>query len=67
MTHFKIKVRHIHLEVFPPDCGESQLKEAKNREVSNNCGGGKGKENNNLPCLKAPPVRGLNGPHKCTG
>ena len=22
MTHFKIKVRHIHLEVFPPDCGK---------------------------------------------
>ena len=34
MTHFKIKVRHIHLEVFPPDCEESQLKEAKNAKES---------------------------------
>ena len=37
MTHFKIKVRHIHLEVFLPDCGGgggSQLKEAKNAKES---------------------------------
>ena len=37
MTYFKIKVRDIHLEVFPPDCGGGGGGGGKSAERGQKC------------------------------